>query len=187
MIHDRTIPSAHGRLARRLMTLTGITALALAQGSAAYAQGSKGSASGEQKASPVGGTMKKAGDIASQPARDVGIDKSSIPDVLVKASEDPYALKGLKTCKQINTAIADLNAVLGADFSTETEKQKENRAGKIAEAGGKTVVNALIPFRGLVREISGAAPAERRLNAAIDAGYARRGFLRGVQTSRKCR
>ena len=56
----------------------------------------------------------------------------------------------------------------------------ENRASKIAEAGGKTIVNSLIPFRGLVREVSGAAPAQRRLNAAIDAGYARRGFLRGL-------
>lgn len=187
MTHDLTVSFNPDRFARWLVTLAAIGALALIQSPVVHAQASQGNANGEQKASPVGGTMKKAGDIASQPARDVGIDKSSIPEALGKASEDPYALKGLKTCKQINAAIADLNAVLGADFSTETEKQKENRAGKIAEAGGKTVVNALIPFRGLVREISGAAPAERRLNAAIDAGYARRGFLRGVQTSRKCR
>jgi hypothetical protein len=49
------------------------------------------------------------------------------------------------------------------------------------------VVNALIPFRGIVREITGAAPAQRRLNAAIDAGYARRGFLRGLHYARHCR
>ncbi|PZU57579.1 MAG: hypothetical protein DI547_12905 [Sphingobium sp.] len=141
----------------------------------------------EEKPSAVGGTVRKAGDIASQPAKDVGISKSEIPPVLAIASEDPYSTAGLKGCRQIKDAVADLNEVLGPDFSLEQEKAKENRAGKLAEAGGKTVVNALIPFRGLVREISGAAPAERRLAAAIDAGYARRGFLRGLQHARKCR
>ena len=60
-------------------------------------------------------------------------------------------------------------------------------ADNLAEAGGKTVVNAIIPFRGLVRELTGAAPADRRLNAALDAGYARRGFLRGVHAKQGCR
>jgi len=49
------------------------------------------------------------------------------------------------------------------------------------------VVNSLIPLRGLVREVSGAAPADRRLEAAIDAGLARRGYLRGLAVSRGCR
>ena len=60
-------------------------------------------------------------------------------------------------------------------------------SGVTKRFGPKTVVNAIIPFRGLVREISGAAPEQRRLNDAIDAGFARRGFLRGIATSRKCR
>ncbi len=51
---------------------------------------------------------------------------------------------------------------------------KENRAGKLAEAGGKAVINSIIPFRSLLREVTGAAPADRRLNAALDASYARR-------------
>lgn len=131
-------------------------------------------------------TVKRGGEIASQPARDVGASATKIPPVLVSAAADPYGLAGIKTCRQINVAINDLSGALGPDFSTGIEK-KENRAGKFAEAGGKTIVNAFIPFRGLVREISGAAPAQRRLNAAIDAGFARRGFLRGVAYTRKCR
>ena len=79
----------------------------------------------------------------------------------------------------------ELNEILGPDFASADDK-KENRAGKLAEAGGKSIVNALIPFRGLIREISGAAPAKRRLDAAIDAGFARRGFLRGVYRARGC-
>jgi hypothetical protein len=130
--------------------------------------------------------VKRGGQIASQPARDVGAAKTKIPPVLVAAHQDPYSLAGLKTCSQIKGAISGLTTALGPDFMVGNET-KEDRPGKLAEAGGKTVVNALVPFRGLVREISGAAPAQRRLEAAIDAGFARRGFLRGVAYSRKCR
>jgi hypothetical protein len=129
---------------------------------------------------------QKAGEIATQPVRDVGIDKKAIPPVLVAAGANAYGVDGLTSCAKIGAAIADLTAVLGPDFGT-GEHSAENRAEKIAEAGGKTVVNTVIPFRGLVREISGAAPAERRMNAALDAGYARRGFLRGLYLQRSCK
>jgi len=128
----------------------------------------------------------RATDIVTQPARDIGVSRTEIPAVLEKAADDPYSLADLKTCKQLTAAILDLNAVLGPDFSAETA-YKENRATKLAEAGGKTVINSFIPFRGLVREVSGAAAADRRLRAAEQAGFARRGFLRGVYTQRNCR
>lgn len=131
-------------------------------------------------------TRKKAGEIASQPVRDLGALRSDIPEILVSASADPYSLKGIRTCKQISAAVSALNSVLGPDFLA-GDSNPENRAGRLAAAGGRTVVNSLLPFRGLVREVSGAAPAERRLEAAVDAGYARRGFLRGVHRKQGCR
>jgi hypothetical protein len=124
--------------------------------------------------------------IATQPARDVGASKTTTPAILQNAIEAPYSLKGIRTCAHLNAAMQALSKELGPDFVAGTVNN-ENRASKIAEAGGRTVVNTFIPFRGLVREVSGAAPAQRRLNAAIDAGYARRGFLRGVATQRKCK
>ncbi|MFD1106982.1 hypothetical protein [Sphingobium olei] len=131
-------------------------------------------------------TLDKAGKIATQPAKDVGIDKAEIPPVLAKAVENPYAPPRSRTCKGLNASMAELNAVLGADFTVGKEAN-ENRTGKIAEAVGKTVINSLIPFRGLVREISGAAPAERRLQAAVTAGIARRGYLRGMAAAKGCK
>ncbi|KRA57337.1 hypothetical protein ASD89_06580 [Caulobacter sp. Root656] len=129
---------------------------------------------------------KKSVEIGTQPARDVGVMKRQIPPILITAQEDPYSLKGLKTCKQLAAEVTNLNEVLGADYVVGNEL-KENRAGKLAEAGGKTVINTIIPFRSIVRELTGAAPADRRMNAAVDAGLARRGFLRGVHANRKCR
>lgn len=124
--------------------------------------------------------------IATTPAVDVGAKKLEIPPVLQRAAVNPYATAGTATCGQVKSSIASLSAVLGPDFIG-GPNTKENRAGKLAEAGGKSLVNGLVPFRSLVREISGAATEERRLNAAISAGYARRGFLRGIASARKCR
>lgn len=140
----------------------------------------------ENKGSAVSSVGESAGRIASQPVRDVGVAKTKFPPPLVEANENPYHLKGIRTCKQVAAAHLALSDVLGPDL-TAGQVAKENRAGKLAEAGGQTVVNSLIPFRGLVREISGAAPAQRRLNRAIDSGYARRGFLRGIHQARGCK
>ena len=139
----------------------------------------------EQKGS-MEGVGKKAGEIITQPVRDVGVSKPEIPEVLAEAVRDPYSLQGLKTCKQLSAAVIELNVVLGPDYGT-GPLAKENRGAKLAEAGGTTVVNSLIPVRQLVREISGAAPAQRSLAAAVDAGLARRGFLRGVHRRQGCR
>jgi hypothetical protein len=133
----------------------------------------------EQKRS----TGQEAEHIVSQPVRDVGIEKTKIPPLLVDISDDPYAVRGAGTCRQIASSIAALTNILGPDYDDVAAPKKRN----IAKAGGAAIVNSLIPFRGLVREVSGAGPAERRLNAAIDAGFARRGFLRGLQRSKGCR
>lgn len=126
-------------------------------------------------------TADVAGRVVSQPVRDVGIEKTKIPPILIAAGENPYATP--KTCAQISTGIRNLSATLGPDLDS---GEKAKRAG-IAEVGGSAVVNSIIPFRGVVREVSGAASAERRLEAAISAGYARRGYLRGLQTARGCK
>lgn len=131
------------------------------------------------------GTMRRAGEIVTQPARDVGISRTRVPPVLEQAAQAPYAPPSGRKCRAVLADLAELNVALGPDF--DAPPGKENRAGKIAEAGGQTIVNSLIPFRGLVRELSGAAPAERRLEAAISAGIARRGYLRGLATARRCK
>jgi len=163
-----------------------VGALLLLSAAATIAHAAQEKREDDKQESKLSQTGKKAGDIASQPARDVGVVKTEIPPLLEEASKDPYDLNGLKTCKQIIAAVVDLNEVIGPDFIA-SDDENADRAGKLAEAGGRTVVNSLIPFRGLVREISGAASAQRRLEAAVSAGYARRGFLRGVLRTRGCK
>jgi hypothetical protein len=166
------------KMARPIARLRALLPLALIAG-AAFAQTPAPPPKQDQ-------SLATAGRIASQPARDVGVSKTTVPPVLQQAIAAPYALTSTGSCAQLARGVAQLTAVLGPDFVAGTQTN-ENRASMIAQAGGQTIVNSLLPFRGLVREVSGAAPAQRRLNAAIDAGYARRGFLRGMQKARKCR
>lgn len=167
-----------------------IVPLLLLLGAAQPEQGNRAASAGNETAPQQPSRLREvrdsAGRIASQPARDVGAVKTRIPPVLEAAAENPYDMKGLVNCRKIAAAFHALTDVLGPDFKP-GEVKKENRAGKLAEAGGQSVVNGFIPFRGLIREVTGAAPAQRRLNHAIDAGHARRGFLRGLYTGRKCR
>lgn len=150
-------------------------------------------AAAAQDAQPESSTAaaeRKAAEIASQPVRDVGLEKQEIPPVLARAAIDPYSLEGLHSCQQLSAAVAELNGVLGKDYTTAADKvaaSNTQRAGQIAEAGAGAVVASFIPLRGLVREVSGAAPAERKYNAALDAGFARRGYLRGIHQGRGCK
>jgi hypothetical protein len=128
-------------------------------------------------------TIDDTKDVVSQPAKDVGIAKNKIPPSLVEASNAPYSLAGLKTCRQLADAVRVLDAALGPDYSAGGPNDKVS----VGKAAGGAVVNSLIPFRGVVREVSGAAAADRRLTAATQAGFARRGFLRGVHQTRGCR
>lgn len=162
------------------------TAVAQDKPSKDQSENQKDSPAQGEKDGPRDETLDKAGRIASQPARDVGIVRTEIPLILQKSTEAPYAMPASRTCKGLTAAMAELTEALGPDFGTGKENN-QNRTGKIMEAGGRAVINSLIPFRGLVREVTGAAPAERRLQAAISTGLARRGFLRGIATTKGCK
>ena len=135
--------------------------------------------------SPAYSAGATVADIAMQPAKDIGVKKTSIPPVLAAAEVSPYSLADASNCTQMAQALSELDEVLGADYTVE-RLPEENRAGKIAEAGGRAVVNSIIPFRGIVREVTGAAAADRAMASAVDAGIARRGFLRGLSTAQGC-
>lgn len=128
-------------------------------------------------------TTKDAEDIAAQPAKDVGVVKTKIPPVLQRAADNPYSLSGLSKCRAIAGAFGELGEALGPDFSNDGDPKKSKKL-KIT---GDTVAGLIVPFRGIVREVSGAASAQRQLEAAIAAGFARRGFLRGVYQTRGCK
>lgn len=180
------MPSKQDLFVSAIVATMLLSAPALAQVKAETSKSANAPATpGKPERSGLRDAGAKAMDIGSQPARDVGMSKREIPAILQTAYDAPYSLKGLDNCAALETEIVALNGALGPDFDV-GDAPDESRGGKMAEAGGKMVVNSLIPFRGLVREISGAAPADRHLNNLVDAGLARRGFLRGVHLAKGC-
>ena len=108
---------------------------------------------------------------------------AAVLSLLIAAQERPYDLAKLKRCTDIAAAVGELDAVLGPDIDLPQDAARRTSAGSVAQAA----VGSFIPFRGLIREISGANDSQRKLQAAVQAGIARRSFLKGVGGARGCR
>ncbi len=129
----------------------------------------------------------RAQDIAMSPLSDINIRKKDVPVVLDMAMIKPYDLTGIKSCKGFTTAIMDLDGALGDDIDVATgEKSDEEKMGNGAGAIAKSVLGSFIPFRGIIREVSGANAQERLWDRALYAGAVRRAFLKGVGQQRGC-
>lgn len=114
-------------------------------------------------------------DIATTPLTDLNIAKDPIPEVLLAAVQAPYADEGLDGCGDLGGAIARLDAVLGPDLDIVDDERDDISIGRIAQSA----VGSFIPFRSIVREITGTADHQREFEAAIVAGLIRRGYLKG--------
>ena len=107
-------------------------------------------------------TSKDAQEIVSQPAKDVGIEKTKIPPLLVEVSKNPYGTRGTATCGQISAAIADLNQVLGPDFSASPPTAKKAQCRQGRGAGCRELADS-VPRPGPrgERRGTGRTPAQR--------------------------
>lgn len=132
---------------------------------------------------PLTDREPQAMDVAKTPTTDLNLTKQEIPQLLLRARNDPYEMTGISQCRQITAAILELDEWLGPDIDLPQAERDRITAGRAAKA----VVGHLIPFRGLIREVSGANKHEEQMNAAIQAGFVRRGFLKGVGQQKGCK
>lgn len=131
---------------------------------------------------PITDRDVSATDVVATPLDDLNLRKEDLPALLIAAQDRPYDLTGLRRCPQIAAAVGELDAVLGDDIDMPRDGKSDMSAGRVA----KEAVASFIPFRGLIRELSGANGQERKLQVAIYAGTARRSFLKGVGEARGC-
>ena len=133
-------------------------------------------------------TTSRALDAATQPVEDVNLKKDEIPQDLLDILDDPYSLKGIRKCAEVRAAVEKLDAVLGPDLDVEIAEDKgKKRADTVLRLSGNFLSNLILPFRGIVREISGSAENQRRYRAAIVTGVARRSFLKGYGAAKGCK
>lgn len=166
----------------RKVTLSALSAFAMLASPALAGEPGKADKSDEQS-KPMNEREPSATDVAATPATDLNLKKDEIPPLLVAAQERPYSLRGVSTCSQIGAAVVELNGVLGEDIDVPQSESRKMSAGRVAQS----VVGSFIPFRGVIREVSGANAHDRAVQAAILAGVARRSFLKGIGQGKGCR
>jgi len=137
-------------------------------------------------------TRKAAFSAALTPLEDLGLRKREIPDMLKMLSENPYTPPQTLHCDEIKKEMADLNVLLGADI--DTPKVSLSDEDEMLETGTNllhdAVVNVVrsqtdvIPFRSIVRRLTGANKHEKAVEKAVYAGKLRRAYLRGLADAR---
>ncbi|MEH6790732.1 hypothetical protein [Parasphingorhabdus sp.] len=123
----------------------------------------------------------------TQPARDVNLKQDEIPARLLEIQKAPYDLAGIEGCRAITTEIASLRPILGPDVNETVRVSRAEKRERSVSRVASGIIGGLIPFRGIVREVSGANAAELRYQQAMAAGFARRSFLKGMAHSSGCK
>jgi hypothetical protein len=153
-------------------------------------------------------TVDEAIEAATGPLQDLNLRRQEIPPLLVKAAMNPYAPSPKARCSEIAEEVSQLDALLGADVQPKTItlaasdggmvdymsnldnnlKVPEtmalvNGAGKLAK---DTVIGTIrsktniLPFRNIIRSVTGANSHQKKLAAAYEAGKLRRAYLKGL-------
>ncbi|MDC7677507.1 hypothetical protein [Asticcacaulis machinosus] len=130
---------------------------------------------------------------AVAPLEDLNLRRLEIPEILIIATQKPYNLTGLRTCKTIAAEISRLDEVLGPDIDANksiddqslTEKG-ESMANRAAIGAVRSTTTGILPFRGLVRKMTGAEKHQQQVDSAIEAGQSRRAYLKGVGITKNC-
>lgn len=124
------------------------------------------------------------------PLRDLNVDRVDIPDVLLQAITDPYARppRGAR-CSTLIALVRPLDDALGPDIDQAPPppgSRGERGKGVALETAADLATGALIPFRGVVRRVSGAEGHDRLVQQAIIAGHTRRAYLKGLGEAKGC-
>ena len=153
-------------------TFAVFSTVALAVSATAYAQ----------QGAPEDSTIKDTANQVTEP-----FDGKEAPPKLLAIQDDPYSLAGLGKCSAIIREVTELNEVLGPDVNETVDKDRAKKREETAGRVAGSLAGSVIPFRGLIGEVTGANAERRRYAAAVYAGTVRRGFLKGVGLQRGCK
>jgi hypothetical protein len=126
---------------------------------------------------------------AEAPLHQLNLVGEKIPPVLMTASADPYAYPRPLTCKTLAAAVDELTVALGPDFDVPPPPGK-----KVYASGGAGLqlangaAGSVFPYGlgGLVGMVSGASKRDAHILRALNAGGARRAYLKGLGEARRC-
>ena len=129
-------------------------------------------------------TRRRIPDALRAPLRDFNLSRRPVPSAL-KRIDYPYQINGPVHCQDLVAEINKLNAVLGN--SADVMTLESSRSEMIAEAASNAATNAIedaatgwIPYRSVIRRVTGAHEYERKLRKSYEAGRIRRAYLKGI-------
>lgn len=147
-------------------------------------------ASSTEAAVPTG---NQVGEAITSPLRTLNLVKPDVAAPLRTAAEAPYATPQPLVCETIQTEVLALNTVLGPDLDAIASNASTSLVDRGSEAANKAAVNALrnaadglIPYGGVVRQLTGANRAAKEAADARTAGIIRRAYLKGLGQAMKC-
>ncbi|GAC1369094.1 MAG: hypothetical protein NVS3B3_00490 [Aquirhabdus sp.] len=130
-------------------------------------------------------------DAVEAPFHDLNLIQEGIPSVLVEAEIAPYLVPSDQSCEALSKSIYELDIALGADqkghlndptmYERAVDELDEHALDAI-----RSTTESLLPFRGWVRKLSGAARHTKRIARANAAGLIRRSFLKGIRVTKNC-
>jgi hypothetical protein len=127
----------------------------------------------------------------SAPLEDLNITRIEVPPLLA-AIRSPYEPLAQTSCEAIGAQVTALTQVLGPDSDAPAGPGKSlgaragEEAAEFALDSVESTVTGMIPFRSVVRQLSGASAHERRLRDAYDRGIQKRAYLKGVGAQKGC-
>lgn len=132
------------------------------------------------------------GAAAAAPLQDFNVRPEMIPPVLIQARLNPYEMNDDGRCDVIADEVKRLNAALGPDTDEPSAPPRSmgDRAADMAADAALDLVRDtatdFIPGRSWIRRLSGAARHSDDVQSAIQAGRARRAFLKGIGMQQNC-
>ena len=118
-----------------------------------------------------------------QPLKDLSLVRLVAPDILLAAAVDPF--RPVRDCGAIQVELGQLDAALGPDLGQ--PQTGKGAAGLLGEVVGGAIGGVVgLPFRGVVRKVSGAEARDQALERAVLSGMVRRGYLKGAAMALHC-
>jgi hypothetical protein len=114
----------------------------------------------------------------------LGLSGADVPPLLADIKAEPYKAPAAPACDTVPAEILAINDLLGADLDAPPPEPEDTKKSLFSKSEG--LARSLVPYGGVVRFVTGANKKDKELREAIMAGYARRGFLRGIEINLKC-
>ena len=131
------------------------------------------------------------GDAAASPLKDVNLIRENAPEEFKKI-RNPYNVDPEISCEDIATEVTRLDELLGRDWDV-PPPDKKGMSDRAADGASTAFLDAvastasgIIPYRGIVRTVTGANSHATKVRKAYERGSHRRTFLKGMGLIKEC-